>query len=233
MIKRGLFIVTAWLVVGSGWWLAHWPIFHVGAPRPATHRVHHRRVDVDFPKHVPSESSQASVIGDQVLALAMGGETVAGVAVHQSHGFLVLKNFYGKPHWSRYSVSPDAVTWQGGWRFLGSKTFHNAPVNLVIQNHAVIGVLGYHDAYGRVLRSRPGWVAIATVNTKKRPNPACAPRMGKPLVARIVHDTVWNSKRGHLPRGSLVQYTVYGIPGSPMILGGIEDYGPARCPAPK
>lgn len=233
MLRRGLLIVTAWLVVGSGWWLAHWPVFHTVPSRPGPHVVKRRRLDVDFPKDVPSETTQASAIGAQVLASAIRGQTVAGVAVNQSHGSILVKNFYGKPHWSRYPMSPHAVTWQGGWRFLGSQGLHHAPVNLVIQNHAVIGVLAYHDAYGRVLSSRPGWVAIVTVNTKKRPNPACAPRMGKPLVARIVHNTVWNSKRGRLPHGSLVQYTVYGVPGSPMVLGGIEDYGPARCPAPK
>ncbi|NMP24320.1 hypothetical protein [Sulfobacillus harzensis] len=220
--------MTTWLLLGSGWWLAHLPTFR---PAPARLEAHVRirpRLNVNFPTRVHS-TPEASTIGAHVLRSLLEGQTVSGVMVRDSDSAVILRNFYGPRRWSVYPLSPEAVTYKGGWRFMDHHEYTNAPVNLVIQNHAVVGVLGYHDAYGRVLRSRPGWVAIQTVNLKKHPNPACAPRVGKPILAHIVPRTVWNSKRGHLPKGSLVQYTIYGAPGFPVILGGIEDYGPAAC----
>lgn len=103
------------------------------------------------------------------------------------------------------------------------------PVNVVITHHQVLGVLAYRAAYGRVVRHQGEWVVIRTVHGKYGSNPACRVPTSPSFRARINVGTVWNSTQYLLPRKSLVQYTVYGVPGYPYMLGGVEDYGPAPC----
>ncbi len=237
MLRRGIYIITAWLLIGSGWWIGH-PASgstHVGPHSAVSQQVNpqktlgNNRPRIHFPHDIRSTDRRAAAIGQTVLRSVEEGRTVAGVVVGTSGSTLYIRDlFHHEDGPTAFELSPTTVIWRGGWRFVGRSGLGRLPVNLVVQDHTVVGILTYHDAYGRVVKSQGDWVAIQAVN-RSTADPACAAPVGRPLVARIMPSTVWNSRVGALPPGSLVQYTVYGLPGYPLILGGIEDYGHATC----
>lgn len=237
---QGLKVAMAWLMMGAGWWVGH----PSAAPLTAhvRHAVHHHPrardawVDhyaamVRFPVGFHNANEHAAAIGLHVLNAVLHGQTMAGDLQGQSGSTLYLRDLVGRDRSEhRVLLSPDAVLWKGGWWFWDRRDVNkDQAVNLVMDHHRVLAVLGFHDAYGRVVKSQGEWVAVEDVRTGRYGNPACAPEVGRPIVAHAIPFTVWSSQRGHLPVGSLVQYTSYGVPGYPQILGGIEDYGSAPC----
>lgn len=180
----------------------------------------------------PASSKKAMTVGHQVMRSVMTGHAVAGVVERQSSSNIWLRPLFEKKDTLLIlPMAPDAVIWRGGWRFVGRTHLKHMSVDLVTRNKQVLGLLEYHDAYGRVRRRKGNWVTIQQVHGRKGSNPACRVLSGRPFRARINAGTVWNSRRYLLPRHSLVQYTVYGVPGYPFMLGGVEDYGRAPCHA--
>lgn len=176
------------------------------------------------------QSKRAMDIGHQVMRSVMNGQSTAGVVLKESSAKIWIRPLLSKKRDVRVlPLSSEAVMWRGGWRFVGHSGLRHLSVDLVIRNKSVLGVLAYHDAYGRVRKRQGDWVTIQRVTGKLKSNPACRKLTGRPFRARINRGTVWNSKRYLLPRHSLVQYTVYGVPGYPFMLGGVEDYGRAPC----
>lgn len=177
-------------------------------------------------------SSTAIDIGHKVMKSVLDGHAVAGVVLARTGSEIWVQPLFVKnSSVEMFQLASDAVIWRGGWQFVGQAHLRNLPVDLVVSNHEVLGVLAYHDAYGRVLHRKGNWVTIQAVRGRSGSNPACRVGFGQPFRARINGGTVWNSKRYLLPRHSLVQYTVYGVPGYPFMLGGVEDYGRAPCHA--
>ncbi len=176
-------------------------------------------------------NGHAVSIGHKVMKLAANGHSVAGVVVRQSQTRLWIRPVFSRKGTEVLTLASNAVIWQGGWRFLGRLKLRRMHVDLVTRKKNVLGILVYHDAYGRVVRRRNNWVTIQAVKGVPSSNPACRPAVGRHFVARINAATVWSSPRYLLPRHSLVQYTVYGVPGYSFMLGGVEDYGHALCHA--
>lgn len=233
MIVRGLLATLAAVVVGGSAIATH-----ASATKTTADPVQAQKVRIVRPLILPgpvvSDSTSAQALGNQVMKSVAKGHMVAGVVLRRSPTELWVRTGTPlHPSTESFALSSGTVTWQGGWTFLGSQTFRNMPVNLVVQHHTVVGVLTYRNAYGRVVRLRGDWVTIAAVKGAKHSNPACRRPAGPLVVAKILKTTVWNSHKGLLPRRSLVQFTVYGVPGYPVLLGGVEDYGHAVCPAPK
>lgn len=176
-------------------------------------------------------TSRADAVGHAVMVAVIHGQSAAGVVVKRLGTNLWVRQLFSKTSaYTLFELAPNAVIWRGGWQFVGQAPLRQLAVELVLRHHQVLGVLAYHDDYGRVLRRQGDWVTLRRVWGKRGTDPACRVPVGRPFRARIIHDTVWNSRRYLLPRHSLVQYTVYGVPGYPFLLGGVEDYGRAPCP---
>jgi hypothetical protein len=178
---------------------------------------------------VKKSSPSANQVGHVVLASVLRGDTVAGVIVHESRSTVWIRPLFRHQPPKRLRVSPVAVIWRGGWRFVGDSNLRGMRVNMVVTHKEVLGVLAYQSGYGRVVDHRGSWVRIRRLRGKIDSNPACRTATGPAFRARLSVGTVWNSTEYVLPPKSLVQYTVYGIPGFPYMLGGVEDYGPAPC----
>lgn len=172
-------------------------------------------------------------IGAEVLASVTAGRSIIGNVARQTADALWISPVMGPTSAiSKFTVTTRTVIWQGRWRYFSGISVRHQAVNLVVNRHVVVGILEYENGYGRILRVRGRWVAIDPLINPTNMNPACATRHGRQLEAKITRDTVWNSTPGQLPPGSLVQFTVYGAPKFPVLLGGVEDYGAAPCSKP-
>lgn len=177
--------------------------------------------------------ARANRIGAVVLADVTQGRSITADVVRQSNTALWVLPLMGPDAMiSKYLLTPNTVIWQGHWRFLNGLSLRRRAVNLVVGHGAVVGILEYQNGYGRVVHFKGRWVLIEPLINAGKTNPACVTRHGRMMQAEVTRDTVWNSAAGQLPAGSLVQYTVYGVPNYPVLLGGVEDYGPAPCTRP-
>jgi hypothetical protein len=233
MIGRGLLAALAAVLLGGTAFTVHAPATKTVRKTAQTQQVRIVRPLILSGPAV-NDSTNAQALGNQVMKSVAKGHMVAGVVLRRSATKIWVRTGTPlHPSTESFVLSAGTVTWQGGWTFLGSQTLRNMPVNLVVQHRTVVGVLTYRNAYGRVVRSQGGWVTIAAVKGAKHSNPACRRPTGPLVIAKILKTTVWNSRKNLLPRHSLVQFTVYGVPGYPVLLGGVEDYGRAVCPTPK
>lgn len=233
MVGRGPLVTLLALLIAGATLGAHAPVTKTRVAPVYAQQV--RTVSpARWSQAVAIESTSAAALGSQVMKSVSKGHVVAGVVERQSPSEIWVRTGSAlHPSTESFTLSSGTVTWQGGWTFLGGQDLRHKAVNLVVQHHTVLGVLTYRNAYGRVVHMHAGWVVIETVKGSKHSNPACRRPYGPLLFAKILTTTVWNSRKGLLPQHSLVQFTVYGTPGYPVLLGGVEDYGHAACPAPK
>ncbi|AEJ39300.1 hypothetical protein TPY_1110 [Sulfobacillus acidophilus TPY] len=175
----------------------------------------------------------ARAAGRQLLWQLVKGNTITGQVVRQSGDFLTIREQYPRTnHLDTFYLPPSAVSWQGGWQFVGNayRVWPHEWVNLTVEHESITGILPtVASAYGRVQWATREWVLIRPVKVRPRENPACGILQSPSIVARMTPWTVWSSPPYRLPRGSLLQYAVYGGPESPRLLGAVEDYGPAPC----
>lgn len=177
----------------------------------------------------------AEEAGQDLFASMLSGRSVTGVVVGQDGAtLLVRQNLRGHGAPEHLYLTDNTVVWHNGWHFAGRMPPHlgsRSVVNLILHRNQVVGILkSASSTYGRVVWSRHGFVAIRPLRFRPKGNPACGTSSHQVLLARVTDLTVWNSARGHLPAGSLVQFGIYGEGHNPLLLGSVEDYGRARCP---
>lgn len=236
MVGRAFWAIGTVVLMGASVWAGRpavksLPSSALGV-RAVQQVVRRSDVGISVPQRLNTGDSSAGKLGSEVLRSAADGSTITGEVVAQSSTEIWIRSQLSPREYSNYVLTSATVTWRGGWRYLGSTPLSHRHVELAVRNGTVVGVLEFRDAYGRVVKARNGWVAIQRVESAGNVNPGCSARLGKPILARITPDTVWNSPMGGLPAHSLVQYTVYGVPGYPLLLGGVEDYGRAPCHTP-
>lgn len=236
VMQKGLWIIGALISVTTGLWGGQASLTRPSVSLVSSQR--HTRPGIvrpntpspwRFPSSVAESNPSAASIGSVILESVIRGHSISGVLEGHSKTQLVIRELGSRQGIETFRLSARTVWWRGGWRFSPGHMALNQPVSVVVKDDMVVGVVGFHDAYGRIVGRRGKWVAIRPVDSASGNNPACAIHEGPSVVAEIVPQTVWNSRKGLLAKGSLVQYTVYGQAGHPLILGGVEDYGQAPC----
>lgn len=231
MYLSGMFRITVAVLMVISAWLSPYAMLHHPVTIP-DHLNPHLGVRVHFPMPpVRPIDPQIATLGAHVMREVEFGRAATAWLIKTDDNRVWLRSDYGKSSYPHVlPLNPQAVSWQGRWRLLSHHAEGPGLVSIVMQDKQVVGIVGLKNTYARVVAHRGQWLAFRVVRADSNTNPACRRDSGPVDVAQINRTTLWASRPGDLPVGSLAQLTLYGDPRYAMVLGGVEDYGKAPCP---